>query len=138
LRPDYDGYYWCYEAAAVAMAFNIDDASFIDHEYYPSELMSWWKEGESAVHNLPLNEILPPEYENTLSTEERQKRNLANLTETGFKDALDDLQKYRSLFETLCDHLPMVLRQILWNALVDGIWDNDKDYGFVSALNSAI
>jgi len=41
-RPTYDGY-WCYEAAAVVAAFDIDDSSFIDHEYYPSDLMRWRK-----------------------------------------------------------------------------------------------
>ena len=38
--PTYDGY-WCYEAAAVVIVADIDDESFKDHEFYPSELMSW-------------------------------------------------------------------------------------------------
>ena len=38
--PTYDGY-WCYEAAAVVIVCDIDDESFKDHEFYPSELMSW-------------------------------------------------------------------------------------------------
>ncbi len=41
--PTYDGY-WCYEAAAVVIVSDIDDESFKDHEFYPSELMSWRKE----------------------------------------------------------------------------------------------
>ena len=41
-QPTYVGY-WCYEAAAVVAAFDIDDSSFIDHEYYPSDLMRWRK-----------------------------------------------------------------------------------------------
>jgi len=38
--PTYDGY-WCYEAAAVVIVADIDDESFRDHEFYPTELMSW-------------------------------------------------------------------------------------------------
>lgn len=41
--PTYDGY-WCYEAAAVVIVADIDDESFKDHEFYPTELMSWRKE----------------------------------------------------------------------------------------------
>ncbi len=41
--PTYDGY-WCYEAAAVVIMADIDDESFKDPEFYPSELMSWRKE----------------------------------------------------------------------------------------------
>jgi len=46
--PDYhlmdtDAYtgYWCWEAALVVKLYNIDDSSFIDHEYYPKDLVHW-------------------------------------------------------------------------------------------------
>ncbi len=41
-RPTFDGY-WCYEAAAIVCAFDIDDSEFIDHRYYPTDLMNWRK-----------------------------------------------------------------------------------------------
>ncbi|MBU2894366.1 DUF1911 domain-containing protein [Colwellia sp. D2M02] len=33
--------YWCWEAALVVKLYNIDDSSFIDHEYYPKDLVHW-------------------------------------------------------------------------------------------------
>ncbi|NTS77898.1 DUF1911 domain-containing protein [Catenovulum sp. SM1970] len=36
----YDGY-WCWEAALLVKLYNIDDNSFIDHEYYPKDLVHW-------------------------------------------------------------------------------------------------
>lgn len=46
--PDYhlmdtDAYigYWCWEAALVVKLYNIEDSSFIDHEYYPKDLVHW-------------------------------------------------------------------------------------------------
>lgn len=42
-RPTFDGY-WCYEAAAIVCAFDIDDSEFIDHTYYPTDLMRWRRE----------------------------------------------------------------------------------------------
>ncbi|GAA0824249.1 hypothetical protein GCM10009111_34900 [Colwellia asteriadis] len=36
----YNGY-WCWEAALVVKLYNIDDSSFIDHEYYPKDLVHW-------------------------------------------------------------------------------------------------
>ena len=46
--PDYhlmntDAYigYWCWEAALVVKLYHIDDSSFIDHEYYPKDLVHW-------------------------------------------------------------------------------------------------
>lgn len=40
---DTDAYigYWCWEAALVVKLYNIDDSSFIDHEYYPKDLVHW-------------------------------------------------------------------------------------------------
>ena len=47
-NPDYhlmdtDAYigYWCWEAALVVKLYDIDDSSFIDHEYYPKDLVHW-------------------------------------------------------------------------------------------------
>lgn len=46
--PDYhlmatDAYigYWCWEIALVVKVFNIDDSSFINHPYYPKDLVHW-------------------------------------------------------------------------------------------------
>lgn len=46
--PDYhlmdtDAYigYWCWEAALVVKLYGIDDSSFINHEYYPKDLVHW-------------------------------------------------------------------------------------------------
>ena len=39
-KPSFRGY-WCYEAAAVVAALQIDDRDFQDHPYYPGELMAW-------------------------------------------------------------------------------------------------
>lgn len=33
--------YWCWEAAAVSVMMNIDDATFRDHEHYPKDLADW-------------------------------------------------------------------------------------------------
>ncbi|GAA0824384.1 hypothetical protein GCM10009111_35020 [Colwellia asteriadis] len=40
---DNDAYngYWCWGAALVVKLYNIDDSSFIDHEYYPKDLVHW-------------------------------------------------------------------------------------------------
>lgn len=36
--------YWCWEAAAVAVAFNIDDARFRDMKYYPKDMVDFARE----------------------------------------------------------------------------------------------
>ena len=40
---DNDAYsgYWCWESALVVKLYDIDDSSFIDHEYYPKDLVHW-------------------------------------------------------------------------------------------------
>jgi len=47
-NPDYhlmdtDAYigYWCWGAALVTKLYDIDDSSYIDHEYYPKDLVHW-------------------------------------------------------------------------------------------------
>jgi len=35
--------YWCWEAALIVKLYGIDDSSFIDHEYYPKDLVHWQK-----------------------------------------------------------------------------------------------
>lgn len=56
--PDYhlmdtDAYigYWCWEAALVVKLYNIDDSSFIDHEYYPKDLVHWQDNNQSLEAN---------------------------------------------------------------------------------------
>lgn len=39
-RPTFDGY-WSYELAAIVCAFELDDSAFIEHQYYPGDLMKW-------------------------------------------------------------------------------------------------
>ena len=53
--PDYhlmdtDAYigYWCWGAALVVKLYNIDDSSFIDHEYYPKDLVHWQDNNKSV------------------------------------------------------------------------------------------
>jgi len=36
----YDGY-WCWEAALIVKLYGIDDSAFIDHQYYPKDLVHW-------------------------------------------------------------------------------------------------
>lgn len=36
----YDGY-WCWEAALVTKLYEIDDSLYIDHQYYPKDLVHW-------------------------------------------------------------------------------------------------
>lgn len=43
-RPDYVGY-WCFEAAGVVAALNIDDQSFADHPHYPRDLVAFYRAG---------------------------------------------------------------------------------------------
>ncbi|WP_281222020.1 PoNe immunity protein domain-containing protein [Photobacterium sanguinicancri] len=40
---DTDAYigYWCWESALIVKLYDIDDSSFIDHEYYPKDLVHW-------------------------------------------------------------------------------------------------
>ncbi|MHC1667713.1 PoNe immunity protein domain-containing protein [Stenotrophomonas maltophilia] len=44
-RDDDSGYmgYWAFEAALVVMLFDIDDSSFRDHEYYPADLVAYYR-----------------------------------------------------------------------------------------------
>jgi len=39
-NDSYDGY-WSWEAALVTKLYGIDDSLFIDHEYYPKDLVHW-------------------------------------------------------------------------------------------------
>ncbi|WP_432455091.1 MULTISPECIES: PoNe immunity protein domain-containing protein [unclassified Agarivorans] len=36
----YDGY-WCWEAALITKLYEIDDRLYIDHQYYPKDLVHW-------------------------------------------------------------------------------------------------
>lgn len=37
-QPPWNGF-WCYFVAAIVATLNLDDSEFIDHEYYPTDLM---------------------------------------------------------------------------------------------------
>ncbi len=131
--PGYRGY-WCFEAAAVVAAFGIDDSGFIDHEYYPGELMRWRKDGDIAQHQLPLEQMPLPDYSQKETPEERHARNLARLKPQAYMDAPDDLKAHRPLFDTLCAELPETLRQMLWNSLVVD-WEDLSDCSLPVALS---
>jgi hypothetical protein len=44
-RPDYVGY-WCFEAAGVVAALDIDDRTFADHPHYPRDLVAFYRAGK--------------------------------------------------------------------------------------------
>jgi hypothetical protein len=41
-QADYVGY-WCFEAAGIVAALNIDDSSFSDHPHYPRDLVAFYR-----------------------------------------------------------------------------------------------
>lgn len=43
-RSDYLGY-WCFEAAGVVAALNINDKTFADHPHYPRDLVAFYRAG---------------------------------------------------------------------------------------------
>lgn len=109
LQGEWKGY-WCYPAAAVVAALNIDDSSFIDHEFYPTDLMLACAKyrGEPIILE-PLQEPALPE------PPKRSPRR---------KVAPSMLKPWQSLFDTLTSSLPKSLQNTLWNALVQ--WLNDE------------
>lgn len=44
-RPIYVGY-WCFEAAGVVAALDINDETFADHPHYPKDLVAFYREGK--------------------------------------------------------------------------------------------
>ncbi|WP_315981373.1 PoNe immunity protein domain-containing protein [Aliamphritea spongicola] len=52
LRDNWPGY-WCYPLATLVALLNVDDSSFIDHEYYPTDLMRAWGKYRGAPVVLP-------------------------------------------------------------------------------------
>lgn len=130
---EYRGY-WCFEAAAVVAAFGIDDSGFIDHEYYPGELMRWRKDGDIAQHQLPLEQMPLPDYNQKETAEERHARKLARLKPQAYMDAPAELAAQRPLFDALCAELPETLRQMLWNSLVVS-WEDLSDCSLPVALS---
>jgi Domain of unknown function (DUF1911)/Domain of unknown function (DUF1910) len=44
-QADYVGY-WCFEAAGVVAALNMNDRTFADHPHYPGELVAFYRSGE--------------------------------------------------------------------------------------------
>ena len=43
-QADYVGY-WCFEAAGVVAALNVNDETFADHPHYPKDLVAFYREG---------------------------------------------------------------------------------------------
>ncbi len=105
--------YWCFPAAAVVAALNIDDSTFIDDEYYPADLMrEVAKQRGEPVILPPLTNSAPlPEPPEVVPVE---------------RPWPEDLQPYHRLTELICKPLPNSLRIAMRNALVDVI--NDEDY----------
>ena len=122
--------YWCYEAAAVVIVCDIDDSSFRDHEFYPGELMSWRRGGWAAG-------LVAGAATQAVGASERHAQNLAGLKAAGFKQGPAELERYKPLFDVLCPHLPVALRQHWWNTLVDSVWEECEEYGFTDALSEA-
>ena len=129
-NPNYDGQYWCYEAAAVVIICGIDDSGFRDHENYPGELMSW-REGPWAVTECGGGAAQAPD------PRARHTANLAQLGKVGEHPAPPDLAAHKPLFDVLCAWLPAPLRRHLWNTLVDEVWEEYGEYGFLDALSAA-
>lgn len=126
---NYDGQYWCYEAAAVVIVCGIDDSGFRDHESYPGELMSW-REGPWAVTECGGGTAEAPD------PRARHAANLARLGEVEERAAPPGLDAHKPLFDALCAWLPTPLRHHLWNTLVE-LWDEYGEYGFLDALAAA-
>jgi hypothetical protein len=135
LIGNYDGSYLCYEAAAVVLAFGIDDSLFRDHIYYPTELMQWCDEGEKVDLILPLEKMTIPEYGTTKSSSEMQADNIANLVVSNYELAPESLSEHFDIFEIVCEHVPLAVKQCIWNAMVQKYWNDFKKYGFFSVLN---
>jgi hypothetical protein len=120
--------YWCYPAAAVVAALNIDDSSFIDHEFYPTDLMLACAKyrGEPIILQ-PLQEPALPE-----PPKRSPKR----------KPAPELLAPWQSLFERMAATLPKSLQASLWNALVEWLneeWEEEtlEAGGFLCAFSAA-
>lgn len=120
--------YWCYPAAAVVAALNIDDSSFIDHEFYPTDLMRACAQyrGEPVILPLPAEPALPP------APARAPRRKAAPAT----------LKPWLKLFDLLSAPLPKSLQNTLWNALIQWLeeeWEGDglDAAGFLQALANA-
>ncbi|MDP5291293.1 DUF1911 domain-containing protein [Oceanimonas sp. CHS3-5] len=109
LQKEWEGF-WCYPAAAVVAALNIDDSTFIDHEFYPTDLMR----ACAQYRGEPV--ILPPLPEPELP--EPPKRSPRR------KPAPERLASFQPMFDSLVTALPKSLQACLWNALVD--WLNEE------------
>jgi len=113
LQCEWKGF-WCYPAAAVVAALNIDDSSFINNEFYPTDLMK----ACAQYRGEPV--ILPPRKE--LALPEPPKRSPKR------KPAPERLAPWQPLFESLVTVLPKSLQACLWNALVKWLneeWEED-------------
>ena len=42
-KADYVGY-WCFEAAGLVAALDINDETFADHPHYPKDLVAFYRE----------------------------------------------------------------------------------------------
>lgn len=120
--------FWCYPAAAVVAALNIDDSSFIDHEFYPTDLMlACAKYRGKPVILQPLQEPALPE-----PPKRSPKR----------KPAPELLAPWQPLFERMAATLPKSLQASLWNALVEWLneeWEEEtlEAGGFLCAFSAA-
>ncbi len=101
--------FWCYPAAAVVAALNIDDSSFIDHEFYPGDLMR-----EAAKYRgEPV--ILPPVKNGPLPAAPKPAPRR--------KKAPASLAPWEGLFNQMASALPKGLQNLLWNGLIE-VLDN--------------
>lgn len=127
LQGEWRGF-WCYPAAAVVAALNIDDSGFIDHEFYPTDLMQACAQyrGEPVILEPPAEPALP----------EPPRRSPKR------KPAPELLAPWQPLFERMAATLPKSLQASLWNALVEWLneeWEEEtlEAGGFLCAFSAA-
>ncbi|GGK65880.1 hypothetical protein GCM10007941_15140 [Amphritea balenae] len=101
--------FWCFPAAAVVAALNIDDSEFIDYEYYPGDLMREVAKyrGEPVTQpSLDSSVSLLPEAPTQVPVEQPWP---------------EDMLPYSKITNLICSPLPESLRIGMRNALVEVI-----------------
>ncbi len=101
--------FWCYPAAAMVAALNIDDSSFIDHEFYPTDLMK----ACAQYRGEPV--ILPPVKAGPLPEPPKPAPRR--------KKAPALLAPWEAVFNAIVAVLPKGLQNLLWNGLIQYLVD---------------
>ena len=133
--PSFDGY-WCYSAAAVVAVYDIDDSSFINHEFYPTELMQWRREGVVAEHTMPLQQMQETVSCCAIETNTKtQGKPIKKLTEAL---ANSPANRYRPLFDLLYAHLPEPAQEHLWATVAEYALTAEEGEDFIDMLYEAL